>query len=145
MSAWSSRACQRCGGGKGAKYRDRKYCGKCQHFIRRERSDNAHGKALEARYGITKADYWNLYEFQGGYCYICRRATGATRRLTVDHDHATGLVRGLLCRPCNTMLGHLRDDIDAFQRVIDYLKEPPFASMMNTKRNTNGGLNGRSK
>jgi hypothetical protein len=67
-----------------------------------------------------------LYEAQGGRCYICQRATGARRRLAVDHNHATGEVRGLLCKPCNRdVLGHLRDNTEALQRAIDYLTNPP--------------------
>jgi hypothetical protein len=139
LSAWSGKVCARCGGGKGTKYRDKKFCGRCQHAIKYQRSQNAHARALEKRYGITREDYEALYAFQDGHCYICRRATGATRRLTVDHDHATGLVRGLLCRPCNSMLGHLRDDSAAFQRVLDYLADPPW-SILVSKRN--GGSNG---
>ncbi len=143
-STWTGKPCARCGGRKGDKYRANKYCGKCVHAIAKQASANAHAKALERRYGITREDYWNMYQFQGGVCYICQRATGKTRRLTVDHDHKTGLVRGLLCRPCNTILGHFRDDPAAAQRVIDYLAAPPFSRMMFTKiRGTaNGALDG---
>lgn len=77
------------------------------------------------RYGITPEQYWALYEAQGGSCYICQRATGKTKKLAVDHDHKTGYVRGLLCGPCNNILGHLRDDRDAAFRVMDYLIYPP--------------------
>lgn len=134
MSAWTDKPCARCGGGKGKKYVSLKFCGRCQYVIKKERSANAHGRALEARYGITREDYWNLHAYQGGVCYICIRATGKTRRLTVDHDHATGLVRGLLCRPCNTLLGHLRDSIEAAERIVSYLEAPPFQSMLVVKR-----------
>lgn len=134
VTQWSEKPCQRCGGGKGPKYRNLKFCGRCQYQVKKAKSANAHAKALEKRYGITREDYWDLYSFQGGLCYICRRATGKTRRLTVDHDHATGLVRGLLCRPCNTMLGHLRDSQEAFLRAVDFLREPPFKAMLEGKR-----------
>jgi len=78
-----------------------------------------------ARYGITPEQYWALYEAQGGVCYICQRATGKTKRLSVDHDHATGYVRGLLCGPDNKILGHMRDDPDMARRVASYLEAPP--------------------
>lgn len=77
-------------------------------------------------YGITADEYWRIYRYQGSRCFICERATGARKRLSVDHCHATGIVRGLLCQKCNRdILGHLRDEIVAFERAIDYLSEPP--------------------
>ena len=77
-------------------------------------------------YGITGDEYWRIYRYQLGVCAICQRATGARKRLSVDHCHKTGIVRGLLCSTCNSrVLGHLRDDISAFERAIDYLQEPP--------------------
>jgi hypothetical protein len=77
------------------------------------------------RYGITSEQYKALYEAQGGVCYICQRATGKRKRLAVDHDHKTGYVRGLLCSPCNNILAHLRDDLLAAYRVVEYLEKPP--------------------
>jgi hypothetical protein len=86
----------------------------------------AKAKAHEARvcatYGLEPGEYAKRYAEQDGRCAICRRATGATRRLSVDHDHATGKVRGLLCRPCNDLLGHARDDLYFFVRAYHYLK-----------------------
>jgi hypothetical protein len=77
-------------------------------------------------YGITADEYWAIYRFQLGRCFICERATGARKRLSVDHCHKTGLVRGLLCSTCNSrVLGHARDDIAFFDRCIDYLNQPP--------------------
>lgn len=77
-------------------------------------------------YGITEEEYWEIYEHQEGYCYICRRANGRRKRLSVDHCHATGMVRGLLCTSCNrNVLGHLRDDPAALERAAEYLRTPP--------------------
>jgi hypothetical protein len=133
VSQYTGKKCFRCHGNKGKKYIDLKYCGTCQYKQKKERSLNAHGKALEKRYGITSEDYWALYAFQGGTCYICGWATGKSRRLTVDHDHKTGLVRGLLCRPCNTYLGVIRDSIEAAERLAEFLKNPPFQCMIRGK------------
>jgi len=95
----------------------------------RRRKAEAHEKRVTETYGLKKGEYAQLYIFQGGRCAICRRATGASRRLSVDHDHQTGAVRGELCRPCNSMLGHARDRIDFFERAITYLKFPPYQAM----------------
>lgn len=79
-----------------------------------------------ATYGITAEEYWAIYEHQGGCCYICQRATGVRKRLSVDHCHETGRVRGLLCTGCNrNVLGHLRNCVMALARAIIYLLFPP--------------------
>ncbi|AEK07424.1 EndoVII [Mycobacterium phage Rockstar] len=86
-------------------------------------------------YNITADEYWAIYEFQGGKCYGCRRANGKRKRLSVDHDHETGIVRGLLCTACNrNVLGHLRDDPEAFQRFIDYLDNPPAVQVIGIRK-----------
>lgn len=109
-------------------------CVTCVRERRAATRRTAHGRYVEATYGITENEYWALYEAQGGRCYICQRATGRSKRLAVDHDHsccpetpACGrCVRGLLCKLCNRdVLGHLRDSIEALQRGIDYLTNPP--------------------
>lgn len=90
------------------------------------RKDTAWERRLMDVYGLSADEYWAIYEYQGGRCYICRRGTGASKRLSVDHCHETGMVRGLLDTACNKwVLGMLRDDVDAFQRAIDYLTNPP--------------------
>ncbi len=73
-------------------------------------------------YGLELGDYDRLYQGQGGVCAICRRATGKTKRLAVDHDHDTGLVRGLLCGPCNKLVGYFRNSPEAFLRAAEYLE-----------------------
>ena len=89
------------------------------------RKQRAHALHVERTYGITAGEYQTLLDHQGGRCAICERATGKTRRLAVDHDHETGLVRGLLCKPCNRMLGHGRDEAAFFRRAYDYLLVSP--------------------
>lgn len=81
---------------------------------------------IKALYDLTAEEYWEIYDFQGGCCYICRRSNGKKKRLSVDHDHQTGFVRGLLCTMCNKyILGWSRDNPDMLQRAIDYLWHPP--------------------
>ena len=109
-------------------------CATHHRAIRVERRTAAHGRYVEITYGITEAQYEAILKVQNGRCYICQRATGARRRLAVDHNHATGEVRGALCKPCNRdVLGHLRDDVGALQRAIDYLTNPPARRVLLTK------------
>lgn len=76
-------------------------------------------------YGLAEGDYERLYEFQGRKCAMCQRATGKVKRLAVEHDHATGLVRMLACGPCNKIIAQGRDDPEWFERVAELLRNPP--------------------
>ena len=76
---------------------------------------------LKRSYGLTVAEVEAMYEEQGGLCRICRTPTGEA--LNIDHCHATGKVRGLLCRRCNTLLGSASDDVLLLQACINYLQE----------------------
>ena len=60
--------------------------------------------------GVTDEDYERLLTAQGGHCALCLTKP-KSRRLHVDHDHATGRIRGLLCQSCNTGL-------KAYERLI---------------------------
>lgn len=73
-------------------------------------------------YGLTPDQYDELLASQEGRCAICRTETpGGKGGWHVDHDHATGKVRGLLCDNCNNGLGRFADDPIRIQRAIDYL------------------------
>jgi hypothetical protein len=76
---------------------------------------------LKRKYGITIADYDRMFEQQGGVCAICNEPRPEERTLHVDHDHKTGVIRGLLCFRCNNALGDLREEVELFQRAADYL------------------------
>src|SRR5699024_5017510 len=99
-----------------------------------------HGQHIQELYGLTTEEYWKIYNYQGGKCAICQRATGARKKLAVDHCHTTGQVRGLLCSTCNAkVLGHLRDDPNALQRAIDYLAKPPAEYVLGKRDVPEGG------
>lgn len=109
---------------------------------RKRRSEVAWDRRIRSVYGIGAVEYAAILEAQGGACFICQRATGATKRLAVDHDHLTGAVRGILCGPCNRLLGHLRDDVDAARRVVSYLERPPAVSVLEAVRHGDGRTGG---
>lgn len=130
------RSCARCRKVLSKQRNRLKYCYLCDVSVKRQQRDRAHRQAVEVRYSLKAGDYDLFYEFQGGKCAICQRATGATKRLSVDHDHKKGFtreaVRGLLCGPCNQMLGHGRDSLEFFNRVLDYLSFPPAQRAIDT-------------
>lgn len=92
-----------------------------------ERKHSSRERNWKKTYGISAEEYRLIYEEQGGVCFICRRAKGTGKRaLAVEHDHKTGMIRGLACQPCNfDVLGHARDEIAFFERAIKYLTDPP--------------------
>lgn len=82
---------------------------------------------LRRRYGITIDQYEAMLARQVGRCAICRTdkpGGNGGRTFHVDHDHATGRVRGLLCSPCNSGLGHLGDSPGRLREALAYLGEP---------------------
>lgn len=91
---------------------------KCRKVVRRA--------SLKALYGITLKEYDHLLIAQNGVCAICRKAetkmhVDGSFTLSVDHDHVTGKVRGLLCSKCNTGLGCFSDDSLKLRAAADYL------------------------
>lgn len=71
------------------------------------------------KYGLSSEVYQEMLSEQGGRCAICRRKV----RLHVDHDHQSGVVRGLLCFQCNVGLGGFRDNPVLLKRAVKYLME----------------------
>lgn len=106
-------------------------CGIHHRARRKSRSTITWSQRIWETYGINEEEYWEIYEHQDGYCFICRRANGRRKRLSVDHCHKTGTVRGLLCSACNRyVLGHLRDEPEALERGAEYLRRPPAVQVL---------------
>jgi hypothetical protein len=76
---------------------------------------------LLRKYGISQEEWDKLHDEQLGRCAICLETLAEVGKLGVDHDHATGEVRGLLCSPCNVGLGYFRDDPERLIRAVEYL------------------------
>lgn len=80
--------------------------------------------ALKSRYGLTPERYDELLAAQDGCCAICRAdRPGGRGDWHVDHCHATGTVRGILCARCNRVLGFMGDTVGALDRFIRYLEK----------------------
>ena len=76
------------------------------------------------RYGITLAAYDNLLRAQGGGCAICGRSPDEFKRaFAIDHDHKTGVIRGILCPDCNRGLGGFHDSPELLRKAADFLEK----------------------
>ena len=87
---------------------------------------------LRRRYLINPAIYQHIMLMQGGGCALCGTVTPERMSrgsgFVVDHDHSTGVVRGILCNPCNIMLGKAKDSITTLNNAISYISEYAQAS-----------------
>lgn len=78
---------------------------------------------LKKAYGITFEQFLNLLDKQAYICLICEvKLDPYERKTCIDHDHKTGKIRGILCNPCNLIIGHARDDCFILKKAILYLK-----------------------
>jgi len=79
---------------------------------------------LAWNYGITVPEYNLMLEQQNYACALCGKTEQeAGRRLCVDHDHATGKVRSLLCRSCNSMIGYAKDSPELLNKGAAYVEQ----------------------
>lgn len=77
---------------------------------------------LKRHYKITPDKYNEIFLKQEGKCEICKiHQNELNKKLSVDHCHKTGKIRGLLCNQCNTGLGMFRDNIQLLIGAIKYL------------------------
>lgn len=104
---------------------------------KKARSARAHEIRLEKNFSISAELYARLYSAQGGKCYVCRIASGKTKRLAVEHDHekarnecghdsergCPNCIRGLACGRCNKLVAFLGPD--ALARAITLQVNPP--------------------
>lgn len=102
-------------------------CDQC--YLSQWRTDNidkvkadSRSKHLKSKYGMSEADYEDMVFLQGGSCAICGSAPADKKKLHIDHDHETGVVRGLLCHSCNWYLGKIEADLGIIQRIGTYIE-----------------------
>lgn len=90
------------------------------------RTNRAH--SLQRRYGMSEYQYEMMLKSQGNVCAVCGQPEtytlqGRVKALSVDHDHKTHKIRGLLCHHCNLGIGHFRDDPKLLRAAINYLEK----------------------
>lgn len=76
----------------------------------------------EQRYGMARGEYALRLDGQRGVCAICGDPPLGGKELEVDHCHQTSDVRGLLCGPCNRLLGAARDSVKRLLAAVEYLE-----------------------
>lgn len=108
------------------------WCKPClNEYQRVYKRNNPNGldQVLARKYGMDEGAWERLLQAQGGLCAICKQPETAIRfsvvaRLSVDHDHESGAVRGLLCDACNRGIGNFKDDPDRLEAAATYLARP---------------------
>lgn len=94
---------------------------------RAQRINNARAKSvarrwyLKTKYGLSAEAYADLLRGQNDHCAVCRQPNSGKRDWHVDHDHVNGRVRGILCNPCNLMLGFSKEDPDVLRAGASYI------------------------
>jgi hypothetical protein len=119
---WTERACGACGVVKprGDFYRGAARCKRCT-------CEAVKPKRIFRTHGVTATEYKRMLEKQGGVCAICkepesRKQHGVVIPLCVDHDHATGKIRELLCSRCNLRVGGIEAQSPIAKLCRDYLR-----------------------
>ena len=117
-----------------------KKCGQTLRYVKYSKQCVACKNAAKARYrarnpeqsfasrpwghrlGMNGGEAELLFAAQNNECAICH--TRISNKWCVDHCHSTGAIRGILCQPCNLLLGHAKDSVETLTSAITYLKKP---------------------
>lgn len=94
------------------------WCRKCQAERARMRRRDSPNSVRRTKYGLQDGQYESMLSAQGGKCAIC---AATDRKLVIDHCHDTRIVRGLLCKPCNSALGFMGDSVQALVLAAEYV------------------------
>jgi len=76
---------------------------------------------LQNRYGITLKQKEQMIERQNGKCAICKENLDKGKHTCVDHNHVTGEIREILCKSCNILIGHSKENIEVLKNAVQYL------------------------
>lgn len=78
---------------------------------------------LKNKFKMTIEDKQKMFDSQQGSCEICHKAFKNIKSACVDHNHETGKVRDLLCKPCNTFLGIIKEDVSKLTAYVEKHKQ----------------------
>jgi hypothetical protein len=84
---------------------------------------NLYTRILKSKYGLTREQHAAMLEAQAGLCAICKQPPRHKKGLVVDHNHATGKVRALVCGHCNVALGLLDEDPTRLRAAAEYVEK----------------------
>lgn len=100
-------------------------CFNCRRSRNKQDKNDIKNSRLRKIYNISLEDYNELEKEQNYRCVIClkNKTKNKNKSLVVDHDHQTGLVRGLLCNNCNRSIGYAQDSICILKRMIEYISK----------------------
>ncbi len=107
--------------------------GNYRREYRETNRDVLRGLQFQKYYGITLDDFQKMLVAQGGVCATCGKPEtvkigGKVKWLSVDHNHKTGAVRGLLCHSCNHAIGHVFESPEILRSIAMYLEHHGVAS-----------------
>jgi hypothetical protein len=88
---------------------------------KKERNERRLSYEIET-YGITQEEYNSMVLIQNGVCAICKLPP-SKKRLSIDHNHETGKIRGLLCSRCNLAIGGFRDSAQLLREAANYIEK----------------------
>ena len=92
-------------------------------MVRATKNKHARKYVLKGKYNLTPELWQAMFDGQNGCCACCgRHQSVLSRTLVVDHDHATGKVRALLCAHCNSALGYIKEDANVLQGLAKYIE-----------------------
>lgn len=107
------------------------YCRNCLSLSHkksyRSNKDKYRNNYVQWKYGLSVGEYNALLTQQEDKCAICGNHFKSKRTTLIDHCHASGKIRGLLCPSCNNLLGASKDNIHILEQAINYLKGEIFA------------------
>lgn len=94
-------------------------------YVKSGKSKQVNKNALILKkYGLTRDGYLEMSNAQNNCCYICKiKREDLNYDLCVDHNHTTGKVRKLLCRPCNLVIGNCYENEKILNSAVEYLKK----------------------